>query len=190
VKDHKSDRQPKRQKRRKPGFFSSLLLFASGFTAGLGTAAFLAYQINQVPLPFIAPPTRDDDSARKFLEPETPEEEGLQFHQILRDRTPPQIAEEEDEPEPEAAEAPRPTPSPGAFFIQVGAFSDREAAESMIGELALLNVRASVRQAAGGSDTPFRVLVGPYPTSGEAEEMQAQLAFSGYNSNLVSARSQ
>ena len=186
MKDHKGEEKGRRAPRgRRSGFFGALLLFLAGLTAGLGVAALLAFHINQIPLPLIAPPTRDTDT-RNFLEPEEAEDDSLQFHQILIDRNPPQIAGEE---EPPAAEEPRPTPAPATYFIQVGAFNERNAADAMLGELALLNVRGAVREAPGQGGLLYRVLVGPFPTAAEAEEVRAQLAFNGYNSSLVSTRS-
>ncbi len=166
------------------------MLFLSGMTAGLGTAALLALKINEVPLPFIAPPTRDAGE-RNFLEPEEPKSENLQFQEILRNRTPPKSIDTDPEPANTGeGNEERLNSTATAFFIQIGAFNDNGAADRLKGELALLNIAAEVRRAASNGQTLYRVLAGPYETAASAERVQAQLAFNGYNTNLISARTQ
>ncbi len=179
MKDHKP-RSTKKAPRRGLSFLSSVFLFFSGLAAGLGVAAMLAYRVNQVPLPLIAPPTRDVQTPLS-LEPERKEEESLEFHNILRDRDPPRIGEDPAEP----AEA-----EPEAFFIQVGSFGEQGRAEALRGELALLNIKASVRPVGDGDGRRYRVVVGPYDTSAATEETKARLALNGYNSNVLSMRPQ
>lgn len=185
MRDHKP-RSTKKAPRRGLSFLSSVFLFFSGLAAGLGVAAMLAYRVNQVPLPLIAPPTRDVQVPLS-LEPERKEEESLEFHSILRDRDPPRIGE--DPPDP-AAGRPEEEEEPGAFFIQVGSFGERGRAEALRGELALLNIKASVRPAGDGDGRRYRVVVGPYETAAATEETKARLALNGYNSNVLSMRPQ
>lgn len=188
MKDH-TPKTAKKPPRRRSSFVALLFLFASGVATGLGLAAFLAFQINQVPLPLIDPPTRDATSPL-LLEPEKEEEEeGLEFHRILRDRTPPQVgggAEPEPSPAPDAPEA---EADAASYFIQVGSFNDQGNAESLRGELALLNIKASVRRHGADGGPQFRVVVGPYSSAAATEETQARLALAGYNSSVLSVRS-
>ena len=53
--------RPKREKKKRGGFFLALFLLAAGFTGGMGAAGALAVYFSELPLPLITPPTRDGD---------------------------------------------------------------------------------------------------------------------------------
>jgi cell division septation protein DedD len=88
----------------------------------------------------------------------------------------PTPAAEPPVPQPEA-----PAPRAGEWFLQVGAFSTRQAADSMVGNLKKLSVPAFVLDPTQGSpDKLFRVRVGPYGTESEANDVRARLVRQGY----------
>ena len=65
-------------------FFSGLLIFLTGFSAGTIASALLAITINEIPLPFIKPPTRDHH--------ETADPSGEPRQKVDFPRHPPQTA--------------------------------------------------------------------------------------------------
>ncbi len=69
--------------------------------------------------------------------------------------------------------------SSGSFIVQVAAVSKQEDAEFLI--TALRKKQYPVFLSAGGSDTLFRVQVGPFTDMKEAEATRARLANEGYN---------
>ncbi len=83
-----------------------------------------------------------------------------------------------------AAPSPRPRSSPrpprgteglGGFTIQVGAFKERKAAESMATRLKARGFPAYVVSPAGAPNGLFNVRVGSYPARADAERVQARL---------------
>ncbi len=115
----------------------------------------------------------------------------LSYHDLLAGSGAPPANDPQAEPTPTvtptpAAEPPAPqpeAPAPGAgeWFLQVGAFSTRQAADSMVGNLKKLNVPAFVLAPTQGSpDRLFRVRVGPYGTESEANDVRARLVREGY----------
>jgi DedD protein len=66
-------------------------------------------------------------------------------------------------------------PASGAFMVQVGAFGEREKAESLRQELVARGFSAAIESAGGVN----RVRVGPYPSREEAERAEARLSAAG-----------
>jgi septal ring-binding cell division protein DamX len=96
----------------------------------------------------------------------------------------------ETTPPPPAAPAPQPAASEvtGDWFLQVGAFSGRPAAENLAANLKKLKVSAFVLvPAAGGTDRFFRVRVGPYATQAEAEAVRRTLVREGHRPEIKRA---
>jgi cell division septation protein DedD len=77
-------------------------------------------------------------------------------------------------PKPTAAAAAAAKPTAGAFTIQVGAFKDKETAESVVARLKKKGFAAFV-VAPDGSDSLFNVRVGSYAARADAERVQTKL---------------
>ena len=75
--------RPKREKKKRGGFFLALFLLAAGFTGGMGAAGALAVYFSELPLPLITPPTRDGDQDIAKLR-ERERRETMEFHKFLR----------------------------------------------------------------------------------------------------------
>jgi len=90
------------------------------------------------------------------------------------------------DPVPEVPPSTRPAPEvTGDWFLQVGAFSGRQAADGMVGNLKKLGVPAFVLVPTTGSpDRLFRVRVGPYGTQAEADGVRTRLAREGYSAEI------
>jgi len=89
-------------------------------------------------------------------------------------------AKPEPPPKPAQKPAPRaPAPAvaarPSGFAIQVGAFTDRRAADELVASLRGDRLRAYVAEGGAGEAAPFRVRVGPYATRAEAGDEAARL---------------
>lgn len=167
---------PRRRKesQKKGGLGRGLLLLALGFTGGLGAAATFAVHVNKLPLPFSAPPTRDSDGADGDSVERT-KRETLEFHETLRKRRAPAAAPEDGAPS-SADNLPRQF----VYYLQLGAFARRDAAEELRGQIALTGAAAEIRPGknAGGGDV-FRVWTGPFETRNAAERVRAEFALQG-----------
>ena len=74
----------------------------------------------------------------------------------------------------------------GDWFLQVGAFSGRQAADGLVANLKKLDTPAFVLvPTAGAADRLFRVRVGPYATQPEAEAVRARLVREGYQPRVT-----
>ena len=201
--------RPKREKKKRGGFFLALFLLAAGFTGGMGAAGALAVYFSELPLPLITPPTRDGGQDIAKLR-ERERRETLEFHNLLRQEPPPANAaapndfglqpvgpDSENQPNPAESESDSETARPGSvpetaaiakpaervfvYHLQVAVFRDRDSAETLRGEMALNGREASVR--ADNPDDPksWRVRLGPFADERQAEEQRALLALEGYN---------
>jgi len=89
--------------------------------------------------------------------------------------------------QPTAAAAPSTPPSGVAvqFFVQAGAYSTPEDAETQRAKVALLGLTAKVLAREQAGRTVYRVRVGPYDNRQGAERVQDTLAGSGVDATLV-----
>lgn len=171
-------RQPARRRTAPKGkFWRGVFLLLLGFTGGLGAAAYTAAYVNKLPLPFSTPPTRNADSpAGENLQ--RTHRETLEFHETLRQRRAAPVAAEEDSAPSAANEG---ISRRFVYYLQIGAFARRDAAEELRGELALSGAQAEIRPGGGDGGEVFRVWMGPYLSTAVAEEFRAGLALQGYN---------
>ena len=79
--------RPKREKKKRGGFFLALFLLAAGFTGGMGAAGALAVYFSELPLPLITPPTRDGGQDIAKLR-ERERRQTMEFHDLLRQEPP------------------------------------------------------------------------------------------------------
>lgn len=90
-------------------------------------------------------------------------------------------------PPVEPAATPPSTERPtGGWFLQVGAYSGRQAADAQVTALKKLDVPAFVLvPGAGSPDRLFRVRIGPYATQAEADGVRTRLTREGYSSRVT-----
>lgn len=173
-----------------------VLGFGIGLVAGSAleepdlVAKHLAGEGTELPLPEAAPaprpapaPGADAPAARGSEPPAPPATQASDFDTgDGREKLPPepQAVGPAAKPEPAAKPAPRaPAPAvaarPSGFAIQVGAFTDRRAADELVASLRGDRLRAYVAEGGPGEAAPFRVRVGPYATRAEAGDEAARL---------------
>ena len=101
--------------------------------------------------------------------------------------TPPPTPTPIPEPIPAAAQTPpAPPAATGDWFLQIGAYSGRQAADGQVASLKKLNVPAFVLvPAAGGPDRLFRVRVGPYATQADADAVSVRLVREGFKPRVT-----
>ena len=200
--------RPKREKKKRGGFFLALFLLVAGFTGGMGTAGALAVYFSELPLPLITPPTRDGGQDIAKLR-ERERRETLEFHNLLRqDRDTPATGDSPndfglqpvqpdadtdtnananadnaaaDNAPSEAVAIAKPAQRVFVYHLQVAVFRDRDAAETLRGEMALNGREASVKPDNPENPKSWRVQLGPFPDERQAEEQRALLALEGYN---------
>lgn len=127
-------------------------------------------------------------------QPQPPAVQELSYHDLLAGSGAPPAAETPATPppaaptpaqEPPAPQPEAPAPQSGEWFLQFGAFSTRQAADSMVGNLKKLKVPAFVLAPGQGSpDKLFRVRVGPYTSESDANDVRARLVREGYPAEI------
>jgi len=97
----------------------------------------------------------------------------------------------------EAPAAQAPTPAPAAapataavadayvYFVQAGAFTRPEEAESQKAKLAIQGFTAKVMEREQNGRTVYRVRLGPMDTRDAAEDLQRKIEGAGFEANLV-----
>ncbi len=90
------------------------------------------------------------------------------------------------EPTPAAVQTPPPAPATsGSVFLQFGAYSRKQAADSQVTALKKLNVAAFVLvPSANSPDRLFRVRSGPYATQADAEAVRVRLTREGFKPRI------
>lgn len=162
-------------------FVRGLFLICFGFTAGVGSAAFFAAYVNDLPIPLATPPTRDanqpvEDSKRRGRR------ETLEFHETLQEqRAAPVAAPEEQIFTPQPESEPDNAGRRFVYYLQLGSFQRQDAAEELRGQLALSGSAAQIRTGESGGGKVFRVWMGPYQAEEDAENVRGNLALQGYN---------
>lgn len=91
------------------------------------------------------------------------------------------------EPVPAPAQTPPAAPATtGDWFLQIGAYSGRQAADGQVAALKKLNVPAFVLvPAAGSPDRLYRVRVGPYATQADADAVRVRLVREGFTPRVT-----
>jgi cell division protein FtsN len=93
----------------------------------------------------------------------------------------------------EAPAAPASTPAPAAaagadayvYFVQAGAFTRPEEAETQKAKLAIQGFTAKVMEREQNGRTVYRVRLGPNDTREAAEDLQRKIEAAGFEANLV-----
>ena len=90
---------------------------------------------------------------------------------------------------PLAASAAASSPRSGyVFFVQAGAFTQAVDAEQQRAKLAMQGFNAKVYERVSGERSVFRVRIGPFDASEEAEALKAQVSAAGMEAAVVRAQ--
>lgn len=84
---------------------------------------------------------------------------------------------EQRKPAERAAEKPLPKPQAGAhYFVQAGSFSQREPADRLKAQLAMLGLESSIQRIdAGQNEAHYRVRIGPFRDLAQVDRVRGQL---------------
>lgn len=166
----------------------AVVIFALGVAVGRGVRDNLGEP------PVMAATEGETTSVPVEQEPQPQAVQELSYHDLLAGSGAPPAGETPatappptptPTPEPPAPQPASPAPQSGDWFLQFGAFSTRQAADSMVGNLKKLNVPAFVLAPGQGSaDKLFRVRVGPYASEAEASDVRARLVREGYPAEI------
>lgn len=74
---------------------------------------------------------------------------------------------------------------PGSYTIQAGAFRSQKDAERIRTDLAFIALEADVVKSADAGVTLYRVILGPFDTAKEANELQQRLTNNGFAAMVV-----
>ena len=163
------------KKKKGGGFWRGLFLYLLGVSSGMAGAAGIAVYVNELPLPFITPPTRQADGGGEEAR-KRDEREIVEFRDLLRQSQPQQELSEEKTSPPTTA-----TARSFVYYLQVGAFRDVERAEGLRGQLVLQGRQVDIRDSTlADGNILYRVWMGPYKEENDAENIRAQLALDGY----------
>jgi cell division protein FtsN len=172
-------------------FISAVVLAVVIFLLGVAVGRGVRGTVSDVPVSAV------NDTEAVVQEDPTPQAAPeLGYHDLLAGASGAPVtpsATEPPPPEPPApvAEPASPPPAPvesasGGWFLQVGAYSGRGAADGQVAALKKLGAPAFVLvPAAGAPDRLFRVRVGPYGTESEANEARVGLVREGFTPQVV-----
>jgi cell division protein FtsN len=74
---------------------------------------------------------------------------------------------------------------PGSYTIQAGAFRSQKDAERIRTDLAFIALEADVVKSSDAGVTLYRVILGPFDTAKEANELQQRLTNNGFAAMVV-----
>lgn len=158
------------------GFFKGLFIYMLGISTGIMGAAILAAYINKLHLPFIdVSPTRDLSTISNKDGDDNTQSEDFVFRDLLTSNNEvATIVPAEDAQLPKAEHQ-------FEFYLQIGAFRNKETAENLRGKV-ILSGHAAIIKVGNLSDGSIlhRLWVGPYTKKDDAEQVQAQLALNGF----------
>ena len=77
---------------------------------------------------------------------------------------------------------------PAKYFIQAGVFTDVAAANNMQAQIALMGYEAKVKPANGTAGTVNRVILGPYPSVDDANNVQQVLKENSIRTTILKAK--
>lgn len=166
----------------------AVVIFALGVAVGRGVRDNLGEP------PVMAATEGETTSVPVEQEPQPQAVQELSYHDLLAGSGAPPAGEAPatappatptPTPEPPAPQPESPAPQSGDWFVQVGAYSTRQAADAVVGNIKKLQLTAFVMTpAAGTPDKFFRVRVGPYGTEAEANDVRARLRREGYTADV------
>ncbi|HIU84977.1 MAG TPA: SPOR domain-containing protein [Candidatus Aphodousia gallistercoris] len=163
-----------------------------GLVLGCALCAAAALIITDAPVPFVEKVQKStrpiDASALDGKDPNaalydnttrsTPVEESLSAIKTVEAPTAHRLAEE-----PNAAQAAAET-----YIVQAGAFRSKTDAEKIRTDLAFIALEADVVQSTDAGVTLYRVVLGPFDTAREANELQQRLTSNGFDAMVVRNR--
>jgi len=192
----------RKQKRQASGRTGSTFYgLMAGLVIGLAAAAAVAYFVMNSPMPFVDKASRS--AADSPMDPRgSPDPNaGLAPAGVSKPEQKDQLDDliatlpiESEQaklplPPPPAAPAPKPVPTPAAdgktYFLQVGAFSVLEDAESVRAEMLLLGLPVEIQRAEVNGLQVNRVRVGPFTKLDDMNKARARLAQEQITANVI-----
>lgn len=201
--------KPAGQKHQKGGFVLGLIV---GLLVGLAVALGVALYITKVPIPFVnkvPQRTAEQDAAEaernRNWDPNAPLAGKAARSASGVVNAPAAAAEPASAASPAPAPAPKPVPAPAkaeapaasapvaatpaadayVYFVQAGAFTRPEDAETQKAKLAIQGFTAKVMEREQNGRTVYRVRLGPADTREAAEDLQRKIEGAGFEANLV-----
>lgn len=172
------------QSSKRSGVFLGILIgMVIGFAASAATALF----ITKAPVPFVdkvehmtkpvdasALDGIDPNAALQDAEKRTAGKEALSTVKTVEAPTSNQRAQDDGA-----------TGAVGAYTIQAGAFRSQKDAEKVRTDLAFIALEADVVKSTDAGITLYRVILGPFDTAKEANELQQRLTSNGFAAMVV-----
>lgn len=172
-----------------------LLGFVLGLLTGLALALVVAVYVTKTPVPFIGKaPTRtaQQEQAEQSRNQNWDPNAGLQGRASapradasLAKASAAAVASVPATPAVANAASAASAQQPAAYFVQAGAYSLAEEAQSQRAKLALQGIEAKVTEHEQSGRTVYRVRVGPLESKEDAERTKTKVDAAGYTSVLV-----
>jgi len=193
--------KPKRAPAPKSSAGGTLVGLFIGLVLGIVGAAAVVWYINKMPTPFKQPPVQPsakNEASRPTAEGPVPlpgkpgdpvPEKRFQFYDILPGKSEPKPdgsaapardAAKKDEPKKEESKDSK-TP----LFLQAGSFSTAQDADNQKAKLAMIGMEAAVQQVMLQDKVWYRVRLGPYAKTEEANKVRAELVRHGIDAAVT-----
>lgn len=171
--------------------------FIIGLILGIAIAGGLAYYLNNTPAQFVnrvsnnANPTDNKSSAPIILAPSTQLQEVHNASQVVSSGA----TEQASAPSYDfydilqgrkaADNTAKPENKPTMFYVQAGVFDSQNGANDMKAQLALLGIDAKIRSQQVSGKIINRIIIGPFKTVDEANDIVAQLKDNDIQAKLI-----
>lgn len=195
--------KPKRAPAPKSSAGGTLVGLFIGLVLGIVGAAAVVWYINKMPTPFKQPPVQPsakNEASRPTAEGPVPlpgkpgdpvPEKRFQFYDILPGKTEAKVenapaAGAADTAKASAANAVRePVVGQDAVYLQAGSFQSPGDADNQKAKLAMIGMEAAVQQVMLQDKVWYRVRLGPYAKTEEANKVRAELVRHGIDAAVT-----
>ena len=106
------------------------------------------------------------------------------IHQSESSSRPPQPSNRQGQGQERAAQSTEEPPGDAGYILQVAGFGTADKASQLVADLRR-KYKSAHAQAPAGDDTIYRVLIGPYPTRAEADQVAGELAAQGMKGVMI-----
>ncbi len=165
--------------------------FIIGLITGLVIAVIVAFMVTKTPIPFAGRKDRPDNTPVPAVASASASDPNQSLYGKETPR--PTLPVTADNPantqaqQTVAAASPQMSPEEKtAYYLQAGAFRNKNEAENMRGNLALLGFESHISEASSNSGVIYRVRLGPYKGNA-ANNVQNKLKQNGINTTVTRA---
>ncbi len=160
--------------------FAGILI---GLILGIGISLGVAWYINKLPSPFVVHGQQAETQPGNIPPPDVGSNDATKpkfdFYKILPGQEPAAA----NKPAPAEAAASPSAPAVESYYLQAGAFQNKEDADNMKAKLAMIGLESGIQ--GGGAESKYRVRIGPYQNQEDMNKIRDELKQNGIAASIV-----